>query len=152
VGHLCGEVGIENAAGHAQVLIRGCDIVKSDIRARDTDHFAREAIQQVGSGVEPFYPVASWHRGLKQCGADHIIDGVKSALSFTILRRGVWAGHSQDDPTRGKGHMGSGVVELTAVVTLDFDGAAKLRENKGKKLDKVGKVSDFTCKGKVNTK
>jgi hypothetical protein len=102
VGHLCGEVGIENATGHTQVLIRGCDIVKSDIRAGDVDRFAREAIQQVGSGVEPFYPVASWHRGLKQCGADHIIDGVKSALGFTILRRGVWQDIHRMTPLEAK--------------------------------------------------
>jgi hypothetical protein len=39
------------------------------------------------------------------------------------------------------------------VVTLDgFDGAAKLHESKGKKIDNVGKVSDLTCKGKVHTK
>jgi hypothetical protein len=49
--------------------------------------------------------------------------------------------------------VGGGVVTLMAVVTLDgFDGAAKLRENKGKKLDKVGKVLDFTRKRKVHTK
>jgi hypothetical protein len=78
---------------------------------------------------------------------------VKSALDFTVLRRGVCTGHPQDDPTRGKKCVGGGVVTLMAAVTLDsFDGAAKLRENKGEKLDKVGKVSDFTCKRKVHTK
>jgi hypothetical protein len=39
------------------------------------------------------------------------------------------------------------------IVTLDgFDGVAKLCENKGKKFDNVGKVSDLTYKGKVHTK
>jgi hypothetical protein len=48
---------------------------------------------------------------------------------------------------------GGGVVELTTIVTLDdFDGAAKLRENKGEKLDKVENVSDFTRKVKVHIK
>jgi hypothetical protein len=64
VGSLCGEVGIANTAEHTQVLIRGCDTVKSDIRVGDADRFAREAIQQVRSGVEPFYPIANQHRGL----------------------------------------------------------------------------------------
>jgi hypothetical protein len=82
--------------------------------------------------VETFYPVASQHRGLKQQGADHIIDGAKGALGFTVLQRGVWVGHSQDDPTGGKKCTGGVMVELTTVVTLDdFDGAAKLRGNKG---------------------
>jgi hypothetical protein len=40
-----------------------------------------------------------------------------------------------------------------AIVALDdFDGVAKLRRNKGEKYDNVGKVSDFTRKGKVHTK
>jgi hypothetical protein len=44
VGSLCGEVGIANIAKHTQVLIRGCDTVKSDIWAGDADGLAREAI------------------------------------------------------------------------------------------------------------
>jgi hypothetical protein len=57
---------------------------------------------------------------------------VKSMLGFTLRRRGIWAGHPQDDPSGGEECAGGGVVELTAVVTLDnFDGVAKLRGNKG---------------------
>jgi hypothetical protein len=49
--------------------------------------------------------------------------------------------------------MGGGVVELMGLVTLDdFNGAAKLCGNKGGKMEKVGKASDFTHKGKVHTK
>jgi hypothetical protein len=82
--------------------------------------------------VESFYLVASRHRGMKQQGADHIIDGAKRALDFTILRRGVWVGHPQYNPTGGKECVGGGIVELTIAVTLDdFDGAAKLHGNKG---------------------
>jgi hypothetical protein len=59
----------------------------------------------------------------------------------------------QDDPTGGKECTGGDIVELTTVVTLDdFDGAAKLRGNKGEKIDNVEKVSDLTCKGKVYSK
>jgi hypothetical protein len=52
--------------------------------------------------VECFDPVASRHRGLKQQRVEHIIDGVKRMFGFTVLRRRVWAGHLQDDPTGGK--------------------------------------------------
>jgi hypothetical protein len=45
VGSLCGVVGIANITEHAQVLIQGCDAVKSDIRAGDANCFAREVIQ-----------------------------------------------------------------------------------------------------------
>jgi hypothetical protein len=133
--NLCGVVGIAKTAEHVQVLIQGCDVIKSNIRAGDADRLAREAIQQVRSGVEPFYPIASWHRGLKQQRTYHIIDGAKSTLGFTVLRRGVWVGHSQDDPTGDKECAGGGIVKLTAVATLDdVDGAAKLRVNKGEKI------------------
>jgi hypothetical protein len=81
--------------------------------------------------VEPFYPVASQHRCLKQQGADHIIDGTKSTLGFTVLWRGGWAGHPQDDPTRDKECVGGSIVKLTVVIILDsFDGAVKLCGNK----------------------
>jgi hypothetical protein len=91
-------------------------------------------IRQVHSSVECFDLVASRHRGLKQQRAEHIIDGVKRTLDFTILQRGVWTGHPQDNP-EGKECTGRGIVELMTVVTLDgFDGAAKQCGNKGKKI------------------
>jgi hypothetical protein len=103
--------------------------------------------------VECLSPVMSWHRVLKQQRVDHIIDDAKSTLGFTVLRRGVWAGHPQDDTIEGKECTGGGIIELMTVVTLDnLDGVAKLHGNKGKKIDNVGKVSDFTLKGKVHIK
>jgi hypothetical protein len=41
---LCGEVGIVDAAEHAQVLIRGCDAIESNIRVGDVDRLTRETI------------------------------------------------------------------------------------------------------------
>jgi hypothetical protein len=53
-------------------------------------------------------------------------------LDFTILRRGVWARHLQDDPIGGKECTRGGIIKLMAIVTLDdFDGAARLHGNKG---------------------
>jgi hypothetical protein len=153
VSSLCGEVGIAHAAEHTQVLIGGCDTVKGDIQAGDADCLARETVQQVRSSWESVDPVASRHRSQKEQGADHVIDGAKSALSFTVLQRGVGIRHPQDDPTGGEKRVGGGVVELTTVVTLDgFNGAAKLSGDKGEKINKVEKVSDLTRKGKVHTK
>jgi hypothetical protein len=58
---------------------------------------------------------------------EHIIDGAKRMLDFTVLQRGVRTGHPQDDSIGGKECTGGGVVKFTIVVTLDdFDGAAKL--------------------------
>jgi hypothetical protein len=68
-----------------------------------------------------------------------------STLGFTVLWRGVWTGHPQDDTIGGKECTGGGIVELMVVVTLDgFDG--------GEKNGQRGKVSDFTRKRKVHTK
>jgi hypothetical protein len=65
---------------------------------------------------------------------------VKSTLTFTILRRGVGAGHPQNHPMSGEERSRGGIVELSAIVTLNnFDGAAKLRGDKGEKIDKVEK-------------
>jgi hypothetical protein len=59
---------------------------------------------------------------------------VNSKLGFTVLRRGVGAGHPQNHPMSGGERSRGGVVELTTVVALNnFDGASKL-ETKAKKL------------------
>jgi hypothetical protein len=75
----------------------------------------------------PFYPSASWNRSLEKQGTQHIIDGVKDALGFTVLWGSVWTRHPQKYPFSGKECMRGGVIELTTIVALDdFDGAAKL--------------------------
>jgi hypothetical protein len=123
------------------------------MRAGGADCLARKAIQQVRSSVECLDPVVSRHRGLNHQRVEHIIGGVKRTLGSTILWRDVCALYPQDDLTRGQECTGGGIVELTTIVTLDgFDGATKLCENKGKKADNVGKVSDLARKGKVRTK
>jgi hypothetical protein len=77
--------------------------------------------------VEPFYPVASQNRSLKKQGMQHIIDGAKDALGFTVLRRSVGIRHPQKYPFDGEECVRGGVIELTTIVALNgFDGAAKL--------------------------
>jgi hypothetical protein len=114
------------------VLIGGGDTVEIDIRAGFTDRLARKMVQQIRGSVEPIYPVAIWKRSLKEQGTNHIIYGVKSTLSFTVLRRGVGAGHSQNHPMSGEECSRGCIVELTVVVSLNsFDGATKLCGDKG---------------------
>jgi hypothetical protein len=82
-----------------------------------------EVVQQICDSVEPFYPVASQKKHRTQ----HIIDGVKDALAFTILRRGVQTIHPQKKTVGGEECTRGVVIELTAIVALDgFDGVAKL--------------------------
>jgi hypothetical protein len=153
VSSLCGEVGIANTAENVQVLIWGCGVVKSDIQAGGADCLAGKAIQQVHSSVECFDLVAYRHRSLKQQRAEHIIDGSKRTSGFTVLRRGVWVGHPQDNPTRGKECTGGGIVEFMTVVTLDgFDGASKLRGNKDKKIWQCERSARFNAQRKSSHK
>jgi hypothetical protein len=95
----------------------------------------------------------SWNRSLKKLGTHHIIDGVKDALSFTILRRSIGTRHPQNYPFGREECARGSVIKLTAIVALDnFDGAAKLCGDISEFFDKVKKVSDLTRKGKVYTK
>jgi hypothetical protein len=113
---LGGEVGIAGATKHSQVLIGGGDTVESDIGAGCMDRFAGKTVQQICDSVEPFYPVASRERSLKEQGANHVINGVKSTLGFTVLWRSVGAGHPQNHLMSGKECSRGGVVELLAIV------------------------------------
>jgi hypothetical protein len=62
------------------------------------------------------------------CGAQHV-------LSFTILRRGVWAGHLELHAVGKEELPRGGVVELVPIVVLDIlDLAAKLSTDKRKEL------------------
>jgi hypothetical protein len=80
------KVGISGATKHLQVLIGWGDTVESDIRGGFMDRLARKTVQQIRGSVEPIYPIMKWERSIKEQGANHIIYGAKSTLSFTILR------------------------------------------------------------------
>jgi hypothetical protein len=74
----------------------GCyrgDSMEGEVRTGHVDRLGGEAIQQICGDVEPFYPVASRNRSLKKQGTQHVIDGVKDALDFTVLWRGVCIRH-----------------------------------------------------------
>jgi hypothetical protein len=118
-----------------------------------TDRLDGEAVQQICGGVEPFYPVASRNRSLKKQRTRHIINGAKDVFGFTVLRRSVGTRHPQKYPFGDEECVRGGVIELTTIVALDgFDSAAKLCGDISEKCDKVERVSDLTCKGKVHTK
>jgi hypothetical protein len=114
------------------VLIGGGDTVESDIRAGFMDHLAGNMVEQICGSVKPIYPVVTWKISLKEQGANHIIYGAKSTLGFTVLQRGVGAGHPQNYPVSGEECSRVGIVELMTVVAMNnFDGVAKLCGDKG---------------------
>jgi hypothetical protein len=132
---LGGEVRIACATKHSQVLKGGGDTVESDIGVECADRLAGKTVQQICGSVEPFYPVVSRERSLKEQGGNHVINGAESTLGFTVLRRSVGAGYPQNHPMSGEECLRGGIVKLPVVVALDsFDGAAKLCGDKGKKI------------------
>jgi hypothetical protein len=139
VSNFGGEIRIAGLTNHVKVLIRGGDSMEGEVWTDRADQLGGEAVQQICGGVEPFYPVASQNRNMKKHGTHHIIDGVKHAFNFTVPRRSVWIKHPQKYPFGGKECVRGGIIELTAIVTLDdFDGATKL----------CGDISDFLTKWK----
>jgi hypothetical protein len=88
-----GEIRIAGTTEHVQVRIGGGDSMMGEVCTGHVDRLGGEAVQQICGGVEPFYLVASWNRSLKKQGMQHIIDGAKNALSFTILWRSVVTRH-----------------------------------------------------------
>jgi hypothetical protein len=56
---------------------------------------------------------------------------------LAVLRGGVGARHAQLNTAREREGLGCGVIELTAIVTLDgLDGEAELSGNPGEKMVK----------------
>jgi hypothetical protein len=99
--------------------------------------------------VEPFYPVASWERSLKEQGGNHVINGAKGTFDFTILWRSVGARHTQNHPMSGEEFLRGGIVELMVVVALNnFNGEAKLCGDKGEFFCQGGKGVKFNSQRK----
>jgi hypothetical protein len=144
-----GEIRIAGTTEHAQVLIGGGNSMEGEVWTGRADRLGGEAVQQICGGVEPFYPVASRNRSLKEQGTQHIIDGANDAFGFTILRRSVGTRHPQKDPFGGEECARGGIVELTAIVTLDgFDGAAKLCGDISEKMLQGEKSVRFSAQRK----
>jgi hypothetical protein len=93
VGGFGEEISIASTTEHVQVLIGGGHSMEGEVWARHANCLGGNVVQQICSGVDPFYSVASWNRNLKKQGAQYIINGVEDALGFTILRRSVQIRH-----------------------------------------------------------
>ena len=80
----------------------------------------------------------------KQQGASGIINRANHALSFTVLRRGVGAGHVQMDSMGEEERACAGVVKLTPIVALDsFHHGPKLCARIRKEVCQCGKGVRF---------
>jgi hypothetical protein len=88
-----GEIGIADAIEHEQVVIGGGDSMEGDIWTGPADRLGGEMVHQICGSVKPFYPVVSRNGSLRVQGAQHIINGKKNALGFTVMWRSVWIKH-----------------------------------------------------------
>jgi len=88
------------------------------------------AVEEVGGGVERVSPINRRKTGLKQKGPHNVVDCAKNALGTSILLRGVWARHPENDFMSEEECAGRGVIKLAAIVALNcLDGGVKLRAN-----------------------
>ena len=96
------------------------------------------------SGVKGLNPLGRRHASLKQHGASSIIDSANYALSFTVLRQGVWAGHAKVYAVGEEEGVSAGVVKLTPIVALDsFHRDAELCAHIGKEICQCGEGVRF---------
>jgi hypothetical protein len=147
------EIRIAGTTEYAQVLIGGGDSMEGKVWTGCVDRLGGEAVQQICASVEPFYPVASRNRILKIQGTQHIIDGANDVFGFTVLRRSIGTRHPQKDPFGGEECVRGGVIELTAIITLDgFDGAAKPCGDISEKMQQGEKSVRFNVQRKIHTK
>jgi len=99
--------------------------------------------------MECLNPIGWGHVGLKQYGASSIVDGVNHALSFTVLRRGVWAGHAQVNTIGEEEGARARVVKLAPIIALHrFHHGTKLWTHLRKEVSQCGECVRFNTKGK----
>jgi hypothetical protein len=65
VSNFAGEIRIAGATEHTQELIGRGDSMEGDVWTGHADCLGGEVVQQICSGVEPFYPVANQNISLK---------------------------------------------------------------------------------------
>jgi hypothetical protein len=82
---------------------------------------------------------------------DDIVGGAQHALGFTVLRRGVWEGHSELHVVCKEELPQGGVIELVAIVTLDtLDIAIKPSTEKREELGDTQKGVRLQTQRKIH--
>ena len=99
--------------------------------------------------MECLNPIGRGQTGLKQYGASSIVDGANHALSFTVLRRSVWAGHAQVNTIGEEEGACARVVKLAPIIALHrFHHGTKLWTHLRKEVSQCGECVRFNTKGK----
>ena len=110
------------------------------MRCRENKGLGWQDVKQPCRGGECLDPIRGGHGHLEQQGANNIINRANNTFSFTVLGRGVRAGHAKMNALGEKEGTGTGVIELFPVVTLNrLDAGAKLSGGVG---DEVGEHAE----------
>lgn len=76
-------------------------------------------VEKMSGGGEGFGPIWWRHVGMKEEGADRIVESTKNAFRFAILLRGVWTRKPKEDAVVGKEFGGYVVNKFGAIVRLN---------------------------------
>jgi hypothetical protein len=87
------EIRIAGASKRVQVVIGGKSAMEGKVGSAHAKGFGGETIDDEGGGDKGINPVMGGHGGLEKKSANDIVDGAKHAFGFSILLRGVRAGH-----------------------------------------------------------
>jgi hypothetical protein len=64
-------------------------------------------------------PLVGRDRSLEKQGPYDVVNGTNGVLNFTVLRGGVWAGHTEEGASSEEEGAHGGVVKFPPIVTLD---------------------------------
>jgi len=116
----CGrQVGITFATKDSKVTIRrGCP-KEGMVRRGESEGLGWQNVNQDSRRGKSLDPIGGRHGGLKQQGANNIINRANNAFSFTILGRGVRARHAKMNALGEEERPSAGVIKLLPVVALN---------------------------------
>jgi len=143
------EVWVTFAAKDSKVIIGRRFAQKGKVRRGEVEGLGRQNVNEGGRRGEGLDPVAGRHGGLKQQGANDIINRANNTFSFTVLRGGVGTRHSKMNAPSEEERAGSGVIKLFAIVALNgFDARAKLGRGVGEEVGDRAESVRLKSKGK----
>ena len=89
------------------------------MRRGEGEGLGRQDVKEGGRRGKGLNPVGGRHGGLKQQGANDIIYRANNTFSFTVLGRGVRAGHAKMNALGEEERPSAGVIKLLPVVALN---------------------------------
>jgi hypothetical protein len=114
VGRSDSGVGVTRTPKHVEVIVPRRGTKEGVVWRGSGTGSGRKTVEEVGGS-------------LKEKGAHGVVGGANHPLNLAILRRSIWARHTQLNTVREKECTGGGVIKLTTIVTLDgLDGEAEL--------------------------